>query len=179
MEWDFGESKQKFLYISEPQNDFIFSIVAEELGFIGCFIIIALFAVLIWRGILIAMKSPDMFGSLVAIPIGYLCTYLPVYGKWSVFALIFLAGIYAAERYSNITGIEDPGSVVIDEVAGLLLFYIIFPFKPVYIIAGFILFRFFDILKPFPVSFFESSINNETISCLLSLTIRIISGDTP
>ena len=83
-------------------------------------------------------------------------TNLPVYGKWSVFALIFLAGIYAAERYSNITGIEDPGSVVIDEVAGLLLFYIIFPFKPVYIIAGFILFRFFDILKPFPVSFFDS-----------------------
>lgn len=99
---------------------------------------------------------PGTFGSLVAVPIGYLCTYLPVYGKWSVFALIFLAGIYAAERYSNITGIEDPGSVVIDEVAGLLLFYIIFPFKPVYIIAGFILFRFFDILKPFPVSFFDS-----------------------
>ena len=99
---------------------------------------------------------PCTFGSLVAIPIGYLCTYLPVYGKWSVFALIFLAGIYAAERYSNITGIEDPGSVVIDEVAGLLLFYIIFPFKPVYIAAGFILFRFFDILKPFPVSFFDS-----------------------
>lgn len=66
---DFGESKQKFLYISEPQNDFIFSIVAEELGFIGCFIIIALFAVLIWRGILIAMRAPDTFGSLLAVGI--------------------------------------------------------------------------------------------------------------
>ena len=40
-------------------------------------------------------------------------------------------------------------------MAGLLLFYLIFPFKPVYIIAGFLLFRFFDILKPFPVSFFD------------------------
>ncbi len=69
MELDFGESKQKFLYISEPQNDFIFSIVAEELGFIGCFIIIALFAVLIWRGILIAMRAPDTFGSLLAVGI--------------------------------------------------------------------------------------------------------------
>ena len=48
-----------------------------------------------------------------------------------------------------------PSCVVIDEVAGLLLFYLIFPFKPVYIIAGFLLFRFFDILKPFPVSFFD------------------------
>ena len=64
-----GESKQKYLYISEPQNDFIFSIVAEELGFIGCVIIICIFAVLIWRGILIAIKAPDTFGSLVAIGI--------------------------------------------------------------------------------------------------------------
>lgn len=61
-----GGSKQKYLYISEPQNDFIFSIIAEELGFVGCVIIIALFAVFIWRGILIAMKSPDTFGSLIA-----------------------------------------------------------------------------------------------------------------
>ena len=64
-----GESKQKYLYISEPQNDFIFSIVAEELGFVGCVIIISLFAVLIWRGILIAMKAPDTFGGLLAIGI--------------------------------------------------------------------------------------------------------------
>lgn len=61
-----GESKQKYLYISEPQNDFIFSIVAEELGFIGCTIILILFAILIWRGILVAIKAPDMFGSLLA-----------------------------------------------------------------------------------------------------------------
>lgn len=66
LEWAFGESKQKYLYISEPQNDFIFSIVAEELGFIGCAIIIILFGILIWRGILIAMKAPDTFGSLLA-----------------------------------------------------------------------------------------------------------------
>ena len=61
-----GESKQKYLYISEPQNDFIFSIVAEELGFIGCAIIIAIFGIFIWRGILIAIKAPDSFGSLMA-----------------------------------------------------------------------------------------------------------------
>ena len=61
-----GESKQKYLYIPEPQNDFIFSILAEELGFVGCTIVIILFALFIWRGILIAMKAPDMFGSLLA-----------------------------------------------------------------------------------------------------------------
>ena len=62
-----GESKQKYLYIPEPHNDFIFAILAEELGFLGCFFVIALFAIFIWRGILVAMKAPDMFGSLLAI----------------------------------------------------------------------------------------------------------------
>ena len=64
-----GQSKQKYLYLPEPQNDFIFSVLAEELGFIGCTFVITLFAIFIWRGILIAMKAPDMFGSLVAVGI--------------------------------------------------------------------------------------------------------------
>lgn len=64
-----GESKQKYLYIPEPHNDFIFSIIGEELGFIGCAIILILFAIFVWRGILIAMRAPDMFGSLVAVGI--------------------------------------------------------------------------------------------------------------
>ena len=66
MELGFGDSKQKYLYISEPHNDFIFAVLAEELGFIGCVAVILLFAVFIWRGIIIAMKAPDMFGSLLA-----------------------------------------------------------------------------------------------------------------
>ncbi len=61
-----GESKQKYLYIPEPHNDFIFAVLAEELGFIGCALVIVLFAVLVWRGITIAMKAPDMFGNLLA-----------------------------------------------------------------------------------------------------------------
>ena len=64
-----GESKQKYLYLPEPHNDFIFSVLAEELGFVGCLFVFVLFAIFIWRGILIAMKAPDMFGSLVAIGI--------------------------------------------------------------------------------------------------------------
>lgn len=64
-----GNSKQKYLYIPEPQNDFIFAIVAEELGFVGCVAIILLFAIFVWRGIVISMKAPDMFGSLMAVGI--------------------------------------------------------------------------------------------------------------
>lgn len=64
-----GNSTQKYLYIPEPQNDFIFSIIAEELGFVGCTVVILLFVIFVWRGIIIAMKAPDMFGSLLAVGI--------------------------------------------------------------------------------------------------------------
>lgn len=62
----FGKSRQKYLWLPEPHNDFIFSIVCEELGLIGACIIIALFCALIWRGFVIAMRCPDKFGSLLA-----------------------------------------------------------------------------------------------------------------
>jgi len=61
-----GNSRQKYLYIPEPQNDFIFPVVCEELGFIGASIIIILFALLIARGYIIAMRCPDKFGALLA-----------------------------------------------------------------------------------------------------------------
>ena len=62
-----GQSRQKYLWVPEPHNDFIFSIVAEELGFIGAFIIVVLFACLVWRGFAIAMRAPDKFGSLLCV----------------------------------------------------------------------------------------------------------------
>lgn len=62
-----GNSKQKYLYVSEPQNDFIFSIVCEELGFLGAAIIIALFAAFVIRGLIIASRCKDKFGSLLII----------------------------------------------------------------------------------------------------------------
>lgn len=64
-----GNSYQKYNYVPEPQNDFIFSIVCEELGFVGALAVIALFVLLVWRGFIIAMKAPDTFTSLVVIGI--------------------------------------------------------------------------------------------------------------
>ena len=62
-----GNSRQKHLFLPEPQNDFIFAVVCEELGFIGAALILFLFALLIWRGFVIAMNAPDKFGSVLAI----------------------------------------------------------------------------------------------------------------
>lgn len=61
-----GNSIQKTSWLPEPQNDFIFSILCEETGFFGAFIVIALFGVVIWRGIRISLNAPDRFSKLLA-----------------------------------------------------------------------------------------------------------------
>lgn len=65
----FGNSSQKYMFVSQPQNDFIFSIICEELGFLGALAVIALFAAFVWRGVVIALRAPDTFSSLVVIGI--------------------------------------------------------------------------------------------------------------
>lgn len=62
-----GQSRQKYLYLPEPQNDFIFAIVCEELGLIGAIIILLIFALLVWRGITLSLRSKDRFGKLLGI----------------------------------------------------------------------------------------------------------------
>lgn len=62
-----GSSRQKHLFVPEPQNDFIFSILCEELGFVGACAVILLFALLLWRGITLAAHAPDRFGALLVV----------------------------------------------------------------------------------------------------------------
>ena len=61
-----GNSQMKYGYVSEPQNDFIFTIICEELGFVGAFLLVSLFVMLTLRGFHIASRAPDKFTSLVA-----------------------------------------------------------------------------------------------------------------
>lgn len=61
-----GQSKQKFLYLPENHTDFIFAILGEELGFIGASLVVLLFIMLVWRGLKVAVTSPDPFASLLA-----------------------------------------------------------------------------------------------------------------
>ena len=62
-----GQSRQKYLYLPEPQNDFVFAIVCEELGLVGAILILVLFGLLVWRGITMSRKASDMFGRLLGI----------------------------------------------------------------------------------------------------------------
>lgn len=111
-----GQSRQKTLYMPEPHNDFIFSIIGEELGLIGCICIITLFIILIWRGISVAMKAKDTYGTLLAI------------GITSVIAVQSLINIAVVTGSMPVTGVPLPfisyggSSLVINMTAiGILL----------------------------------------------------------
>lgn len=91
-----GQSRQKTLYMPEPHNDFIFSIIGEELGLIGCIFIITLFVILIWRGISVAMKARDTYGTLLAI------------GITSVIAVQSIINIAVVTGSMPVTGVPLP-----------------------------------------------------------------------
>ncbi len=88
-----GQSRQKYLWVPEPHNDFIFAIVCEELGLIGAILIIVLFALLVWRGFTIAMRSPDKFGSLLAIGLTFQVGLQAMLNIWVVTNTIPNTGI--------------------------------------------------------------------------------------
>lgn len=67
----FGNSKQKLSWLPEGHTDFIFAVIGEEFGFLGCFFLVCLFGVLLHRGFIIAKKSPDMFGKILAVGITF------------------------------------------------------------------------------------------------------------
>jgi cell division protein FtsW len=107
-----GESKQKYLYLPEPHNDFIFAVLAEELGFVGSMIVIVLFALFIWRGIVIAIKSQDTFGTLIAI------------GVTAMIGLQALINIAVVTNTIPVTGMPLPffsygGSAMIADLMGV------------------------------------------------------------
>lgn len=88
-----GQSRQKYLWVPEPHNDFIFSIVCEELGLIGAIVIILLFCLLVWRGFTIAMHAPDKFGSLMAVGLTFQVGLQAMLNIWVVTNTIPNTGI--------------------------------------------------------------------------------------
>ncbi|MGG7176152.1 stage V sporulation protein E [Clostridium paraputrificum] len=91
-----GQSRQKTLYMPEPHNDFIFSIIGEELGLIGCVVIIALFLILIWRGVKVSMEARDTYGTLLAL------------GITSVIAVQAIINIAVVTGSMPVTGVPLP-----------------------------------------------------------------------
>lgn len=88
-----GQSRQKYLWLPEPHNDFIFAIVCEELGLVGALIIILLFCLLVWRGFTIAMRAQDKFGSLLALGLTFQVGLQAMLNIWVVTNTIPNTGI--------------------------------------------------------------------------------------
>ncbi len=88
-----GQSRQKYLWVPEPHNDFIFAIVCEELGLIGAMFIVVLFALLVWRGFTIAMRAPDKFGALLSIGLTFQVGLQAMLNIWVVTNTIPNTGI--------------------------------------------------------------------------------------
>lgn len=100
-------------------------------------------------------KAPGTWGSLVGVLLVFLLHALSLQIYLSVVAGLFIVGSFVAGEAEKILDDRDPGVVVIDEIVGMLITMIAVPVTPPTMVLGFILFRVFDIAKPFPVNFFD------------------------
>lgn len=102
--------------------------------------------------------APGTWGTLAAIPVYLIIApyALGVYLGFTVLA--FILGVWASETVSRELGVHDFGGIVWDEVVGFLLTMMAVPVGLYWIIAGFLLFRLFDILKPWPIRFFDERV---------------------
>jgi phosphatidylglycerophosphatase A len=109
-----------------------------------------------WFGCGLMKQAPGTWGTLGGLPFGLLLLYA---GGWPLLlaatVIVFTAGYYAAHKFEQITGEHDSSAIVIDEVAGIWLTLAAAPMTVPATILAFALFRFFDIMKPWPVSYFD------------------------
>lgn len=99
--------------------------------------------------------APGTFGTLAAVPLFWLISGLPIYIYLLITLVVIGVAVWAATVTERIYGRRDPGQIVADEVAGYLVTMILIPPTAINIVAGFFLFRLFDIVKPPPVRSLE------------------------
>ncbi|MFQ3250794.1 MAG: phosphatidylglycerophosphatase A [Glaciecola sp.] len=102
---------------------------------------------------------PGTFGSLAAVPIIYAMSFLSFELFIAITLFSFFIGIYLCGRTARDMKMHDHGSIVWDEVAGMMVTFIAIPINPLSLLLGFLLFRFFDILKPWPIRVFDKRVH--------------------
>lgn len=113
-----------------------------------------------WFGSGLLKPAPGTWGSLAALPPAWLLVHYGGIGALAAGVVaVSLIGWWAAERYAVGQGKNDPGEVVIDEVAGQWLVLLAAPLDPLYYAAGFVLFRILDITKPWPARWADRSLH--------------------
>ncbi|QSA97460.1 phosphatidylglycerophosphatase A [Methylococcus sp. EFPC2] len=107
----------------------------------------------------LAPKAPGTFGTLAAVPFYLLASGLPLQAYLALVILAFVAGVWLCGRCEKIIGAEDHSGIVWDEFVGLFVTYIAAPVTPAYVVAGFCLFRLFDVWKPWPIAWFDRRVH--------------------
>lgn len=107
-------------------------------------------------------RCPGTWGTLVAFPLHLALIQLPSTYYYSALLAILLLAIITAGMAEKIVDYTDPGLVVIDEIIGMLIGLIAVPLSPLAFVVAFTLFRFFDILKPFPVGWLDKHLHGGT-----------------
>jgi phosphatidylglycerophosphatase A len=107
----------------------------------------------------LAPKAPGTFGTLAAIPFYWLAAPLPVPAYLLLALGMLIAGIWICGRCEQIIGVDDHSGIVFDEFVGLFVTFIAAPATPAVVFAGFCLFRLFDILKPWPIAWFDRRVH--------------------
>ena len=105
----------------------------------------------------LAPKAPGTFGTLAAVPLFLLMAPLSTNIYLLLLVIMSLAGIYICGKAAEDAGVPDHGAIVWDEIVGLLITMCLMPVTWQTLLVGFALFRFFDILKPWPISFIDKN----------------------
>lgn len=107
----------------------------------------------------LAPKAPGTAGTVVAVPLYLLMQSLPLVSYLLITTCLFIAGIWICAYTAEKLGVHDHPSIVIDEIVGYLITMIAAPEGWLAVVIGFILFRLLDALKPWPISWFDRSVN--------------------
>jgi len=100
-------------------------------------------------------KMPGTWGTLAAVPLAFGLSFFPLWVSIVIILFYFILGSYLSGILSDELGVHDYGGVNCDEVVGFLFLMLPFPCTWQYLLLGFILFRFFDIIKPFPIGWID------------------------
>ena len=106
----------------------------------------------------VAPKAPGTFCTLAAVPLFLLLNQLPLAGYALALIVLFGIGIWLCDKTANDLGVYDHGGIVWDEFVGYWITMFIAPAGWEWLVVGFVLFRFFDIVKPFPISWLDKHV---------------------
>ncbi|MDD2390321.1 MAG: phosphatidylglycerophosphatase A [Desulfobacterales bacterium] len=128
--------------------------------------------------------APGTFGTLPGVLICYVMSCMGIPAAVGIAVLLTIVSIWISERAEFLLNQKDPGCIVIDEIAGMAITLLGLPFNALTVVAGFVLFRLFDILKPWPVGYLDRNLSGGTgivlddvaAGILANIVIRLFYG---